>query len=131
MIQRNYPCDNIIDVYWGTQDFSQTGEEAFKRQLYQCLIGQALELKGDIEVRRSTNEWGESPGNKTQKIFFFFSPAHALYSLYSSFDMCSCTRCVYCIFIVHRVCHTHRVHRILVLIVHSVHGVHSVMVFRN
>jgi len=58
MAQRNYPCDNIIDVYWGKQDLSQSGERAFKKQLYQCLIGQALEMKSDIEVRRSTNEFG-------------------------------------------------------------------------
>jgi len=31
---------------------------AFKRQLYQCLIGNALELKSDIETRRSSNEMG-------------------------------------------------------------------------
>jgi len=53
-----YPCDNIIEVYFGKQDFSKTGEAAFKKQMYQCLMGQALEMKGDIETRRSTNEWG-------------------------------------------------------------------------
>jgi beta-mannosidase len=58
MAQRNYPCDNIIEVYFGIQNFSETGEIPFKRQLYQCLIGQALELKSDIEGRRSWNEWG-------------------------------------------------------------------------
>jgi len=58
MSQRNYPCDNIIIVYWGNQDFSAVGEAAFKRQLFQCLIGQALVLKSDIETRRSTNEFG-------------------------------------------------------------------------
>jgi hypothetical protein len=67
MAQRNYPCDNIIDVYWGKQDFSQTGEAAFKKQLYQCLIGQALEMKGDIEVRRSTNEWGKLVSKRKQE----------------------------------------------------------------
>jgi hypothetical protein len=58
MYQRNYPCDNIIDVYWGTQNLAPVGEAAFKRQLYQCLIGAGLELKSDIEVRRSGNEFG-------------------------------------------------------------------------
>jgi len=58
MAQRNYPCDNIIEVYWGKQNLDLSGEGPFKRQLYQCLIGQALELKSDIEVRRSTNEFG-------------------------------------------------------------------------
>ena len=60
MSQRNYPCDNIIQVYWGKQNLDLSGETAFKRQLYQCLIGQAIELTADIEVRRSTNEFGES-----------------------------------------------------------------------
>jgi hypothetical protein len=58
MFQRNYPCDNIIDVYWGTQDLTPVGEAAFKKQLYQCLAGQALEMKSDIEARRSGNEFG-------------------------------------------------------------------------
>lgn len=30
----------------------------FKRQLYQCLLSQALEIKSDIEHRRSTNTFG-------------------------------------------------------------------------
>jgi hypothetical protein len=58
MYQRNYPCDNVVDVYWGLQDLSPTGEAAFQRQLYQCLIGQSLELKSNIEVRRSYNQFG-------------------------------------------------------------------------
>jgi len=57
MFQRNYPCDNIIQVYWGPQQYP-VGEAPFKKQLYQCIIGQALELKSDIEARRATNEWG-------------------------------------------------------------------------
>ena len=31
------------------------GEAVFKKQLWQCMIGQALELKGDIETRRAAN----------------------------------------------------------------------------
>jgi len=58
MSQRNYPCDNIVYVYWGKQNLDEVGELPFKRQLFQCLLGQALEMKADIEVRRSTNEWG-------------------------------------------------------------------------
>jgi beta-galactosidase/beta-glucuronidase len=58
MYQRNYPCDNIIDVYWGTQDLTPVGEASFKKQLYQCLSGSALEIKSDIEGRRATNEFG-------------------------------------------------------------------------
>jgi len=60
MAQRNYPCDNILDVYFGLkhEDINATGEALFKKQLWQCMIGQGLVLKSDIETRRSTNEFG-------------------------------------------------------------------------
>ena len=38
MAQRNYPCDSIIDVYFGTMDLSAVGEQAFKKQLYHCAM---------------------------------------------------------------------------------------------
>ena len=53
--------DNLIDVYFGNQPdgyFNQTGEAVFKRQLYQCLIAQAIHMKGNIEARRGRNELG-------------------------------------------------------------------------
>ncbi len=34
------------------------GEQAFKKQLFQCLYGQALVLKTYIEQHRSTNTYG-------------------------------------------------------------------------
>ena len=34
------------------------GEQAFKKQLWQCLYGQALVLKTYIEQHRSTNTYG-------------------------------------------------------------------------
>ena len=59
MAQRNYPCDNIIAVYFGSKhNLSEVGEEAFKKQLYLCMIGQALYMKSTIESRRSRNELG-------------------------------------------------------------------------
>lgn len=59
MAQRNYPCDSIIDVYFGQQDdFDDVGEAVFKKQLYQCMLGQALQVKADIETRRSQNQFG-------------------------------------------------------------------------
>jgi len=60
MAQRNYPCDNIIFVYFGQkgQDLNATGEAEFKKSLYQCMIGQALVVKQDIETRRSQNTFG-------------------------------------------------------------------------
>eukprot|EP00698_Gefionella_okellyi_P004282 TRINITY_DN13971_c0_g1_i1.p1 TRINITY_DN13971_c0_g1~~TRINITY_DN13971_c0_g1_i1.p1 ORF type:complete len:1022 (-),score=216.49 TRINITY_DN13971_c0_g1_i1:104-3169(-) len=58
MSQRNYPCDNIIDVYFGKQALDQVGQAAFQRQLYMCMMGTALELKSQIEYQRSSNTFG-------------------------------------------------------------------------
>ena len=61
MAERNYPCDSLIDVYFGQRDdsyFNQTGEAVFKKQLYQCMLSQALEIKSNIETRRSQNQLG-------------------------------------------------------------------------
>eukprot|EP01043_Picozoa_sp_COSAG02_P003188 COSAG02_NODE_76_length_41115_cov_60.967817_15_plen_199_part_00 len=59
MAERNYPCDPLIIVYFGTSiDLDETGEAAFKRQLYLCMLGQAIEMKADIETRRSSNTFG-------------------------------------------------------------------------
>lgn len=52
------PCDNIIDVYFGASNFDEVGETAFKKQLWQCMVGQALLIKQNIETRRSKNEFG-------------------------------------------------------------------------
>jgi hypothetical protein len=46
---RNWPVDNVIESYFGPQDLGATGEAAFKKQLYQSMIGQALFLKTEIE----------------------------------------------------------------------------------
>ena len=60
MAQRNYPCDSIIITYFGgnQSDLDVVGEFAFKKQLFQCLYGQALVLKTYIEQHRSTNTYG-------------------------------------------------------------------------
>merc|ERR1712232_589403 len=58
MAQRNYPCDNIIVQYFGESDFDQVGEASFKQQLWQCMVGQALLIKSDIETRRASNQFG-------------------------------------------------------------------------
>jgi len=61
MAQRNYPCDNLIDVYFGNRPdsyFNRTGEAIFKQHLYQCMISQALNMKSNIETRRSQNQLG-------------------------------------------------------------------------
>ena len=58
MSDRNYPCDNIIEVYFGKSDLSMVGERAFKKQLWQCMIAQALVIKQNIETRRSQSIFG-------------------------------------------------------------------------
>ena len=58
--QRNYPCDNTMEVYFGstTESQEEVGEGAFKKQLYQCMTGVALHLKSIIEYQRSQNVFG-------------------------------------------------------------------------
>ena len=60
MSLRNYPCDNLIGYYFDLDknELDAVGEAAFKKQLYQCMLSQALELKGDIETRRAGNTFG-------------------------------------------------------------------------
>ena len=60
MAERNYPCDPLIIVYFGLSgsELDATGEAAFKRQLYLCMLGQAIEMKADIETRRASNTFG-------------------------------------------------------------------------
>lgn len=44
-VQRNWSPENIINVFFGAAaaaDMAKSGEKAFKRQLYQSLVGQAL-----------------------------------------------------------------------------------------
>ena len=61
MAERNYPCDNMIITYFGTPPagyLNMTGEAPFRQQLYQCLLAQGLNVKSNIETRRSKNELG-------------------------------------------------------------------------
>jgi hypothetical protein len=60
MSQRNYPCDNIIFVFFGSgsSHVNQTGEMVFKQQLWQCMVAQALIIKQNIEQTRSINRFG-------------------------------------------------------------------------
>jgi len=61
MAERNYPCDNIIEAYFGSEavkDINQTGVGVFQKHLYMCMLGQAMHIKGDIEARRATNTFG-------------------------------------------------------------------------
>ena len=61
MAERNYPCDNLIDVYFGTKGegyFNVSSEANFRAQLYQCQLSQALYMKSNIETRRAQNQLG-------------------------------------------------------------------------
>merc|ERR1719230_691332 len=58
---RNWNPANVISTFFGEDavlGMNQTGEVAFKRQLYQSMIGQMLFLKTEIEAWRSQNVWG-------------------------------------------------------------------------
>ena len=56
----SWPCDSGIVSYFGPQNFSDPPSAAatLQRQLYLCMVAQALEMKGNIETRRSGNAWG-------------------------------------------------------------------------
>ena len=61
MTQRNYGCDGPIRLFFGnrtTVDLDATGEAAFKGQLYQCQLVQAIALKQIFEARRAQNAFG-------------------------------------------------------------------------
>lgn len=55
----NYPCDNRIEIYFGTKTYLDgIGAASFRRQLYECMIAQALWMKGKLEMMRATNSFG-------------------------------------------------------------------------
>ena len=63
MAERNYPCDPLIMVYFGTNSsigvsLDAVGKENFQRQLYLCQVAQGIEMSSDIETRRSKNTFG-------------------------------------------------------------------------
>ena len=61
MTQRNYACDGAIKLFFGantTVNLNATGEVAFKGQMYQCQLVQAIVLKQIYEARRATNAFG-------------------------------------------------------------------------
>uniref|UniRef100_A0A7S0IZA9 beta-mannosidase n=1 Tax=Calcidiscus leptoporus TaxID=127549 RepID=A0A7S0IZA9_9EUKA len=61
MAERNYPGDNMIVSYFGPKAdayFNSSGERVFKKQLYQSMLSQALNVKAMIESRRARNELG-------------------------------------------------------------------------
>lgn len=61
--ERNYPCHNIIETYFGAVVVSsaeaEVGRTVLEKQLYMCSIGQLLKLKGLVERLRSQNSFGQ------------------------------------------------------------------------
>lgn len=58
---RNWNPSNVIETFFGeaaAAAMAESGEVAFKRQIYQSMVGQALFLKTEIEAWRSQNVWG-------------------------------------------------------------------------
>ena len=59
MAQRNWACDNVIWSMFGPALLNATASEhTFKAQLFQCLVGQALTLKQNMDSRRAGNQLG-------------------------------------------------------------------------
>jgi len=59
MSQRNYACDSHIINYFGSIPYeTEFGARAFQAQLYECMMGQALWMKGQFEILRSQNSFG-------------------------------------------------------------------------
>jgi hypothetical protein len=60
MAERNYPCDPLLVGYFNltAAELDASGERAFRRQLYLCLLAHALALKAEIEAQRASNTLG-------------------------------------------------------------------------
>ena len=57
-VQRNWPCDDLIWTYFGSASLAaldKVGEAAFKVQLYQCQMAQALVMTQTHSVMRLKN----------------------------------------------------------------------------
>ena len=57
------PCDNLIASFFGKSalaalDSDPPSTATLRRQMYQCMLSQALFIKTDIESRRARNVWG-------------------------------------------------------------------------
>jgi hypothetical protein len=58
LAERNYVCDNLIEAYFGVKDLDVIDKDAFKAQLFMCMMSTTLWLKGQIEIMRATNSFG-------------------------------------------------------------------------
>ena len=55
MLQRNYPCDNLIDAYFGNVSSSLA---RWSLNLYACNMAQMLHMSGQIAIFRAGNSFG-------------------------------------------------------------------------
>jgi beta-mannosidase len=58
MAERNYPCDNRIQAFFGNVSLDSVGRRNLEQQLFQCMMAQTLWMKGQIEIMRSSNTFG-------------------------------------------------------------------------
>lgn len=62
MAERNYACDNFIQHYFGRPFFdnatTSSSASSFQRQLYACMISQAMIVRNEILNQRSANVFG-------------------------------------------------------------------------
>lgn len=55
---RNWPADLVMDAFFDKQDWNETGELAFKKQLYFSQLGQAFVQVRQIHEWRVSNVFG-------------------------------------------------------------------------
>ena len=55
---RNHMPDNQIKAFFGPSNLSAVGAAAFQEQLYKSMVGQAMDMKREIEEQRSRNSFG-------------------------------------------------------------------------
>ncbi|GBG30059.1 Beta-mannosidase [Hondaea fermentalgiana] len=59
MAERNYPCDSLIESFFGANlNLEATGEAVFRAQLFLCMLAQALDVRSAIERFRASNTFG-------------------------------------------------------------------------
>jgi hypothetical protein len=67
MRQRNYPCNNLIDVYFGSMR-----SDAWSWNLYACMMAQNIYMTGRIAQYRASNVFGIQVHSRCFLCLFFF-----------------------------------------------------------
>jgi beta-mannosidase len=61
MAERNHPADGAVASYFGEKArlaLNESGVIPLKRACYQSQLAQALRIKTEVELLRSSNSWG-------------------------------------------------------------------------